>query len=161
MPGRRAIKWFATLAAFVIAAAFVATLVSHTTLQSRYGHTLTLARGALWVTWGQRLNAIDITRIPFMTMNIEPTPAGGKPLVWAAEFDLFRTPGYLTLPLWAPFAILALLAIALWRREHLAGHCRDCGYDLTGNTSGVCPECGRPTPAAPARPTSDPDTESH
>ena len=21
------------------------------------------------------------------------------------------------------------------------GHCR-CGYDLTGNTSGVCPECG-------------------
>lgn len=22
--------------------------------------------------------------------------------------------------------------------------CRGCGYDLTGNTSGVCPECGRP-----------------
>ncbi|GMU22893.1 MAG: hypothetical protein AMXMBFR13_29770 [Phycisphaerae bacterium] len=23
-----------------------------------------------------------------------------------------------------------------------AGHCQSCGYDLTGNTSGVCPECG-------------------
>lgn len=23
--------------------------------------------------------------------------------------------------------------------------CRTCGYDLTGNTSGVCPECGRKT----------------
>lgn len=23
--------------------------------------------------------------------------------------------------------------------------CKSCGYDLTGNTSGVCPECGRPT----------------
>ena len=23
--------------------------------------------------------------------------------------------------------------------------CRQCGYDLTGNVSGVCPECGRPT----------------
>lgn len=22
------------------------------------------------------------------------------------------------------------------------GHCRDCGYNLTGNTTGRCPECG-------------------
>ena len=22
--------------------------------------------------------------------------------------------------------------------------CRNCGYDLRGNTSGVCPECGKP-----------------
>jgi hypothetical protein len=24
------------------------------------------------------------------------------------------------------------------------GQCTSCGYDLTGNTSGVCPECGTP-----------------
>ena len=23
------------------------------------------------------------------------------------------------------------------------GACRYCGYDLTGNVSGICPECGR------------------
>ncbi|MDB5356511.1 MAG: hypothetical protein JWN24_2964 [Phycisphaerales bacterium] len=23
------------------------------------------------------------------------------------------------------------------------GHCLACGYDLTGNVSGTCPECGR------------------
>ena len=29
------------------------------------------------------------------------------------------------------------------RRERLAkGQCPHCGYDLTGNVSGVCPECG-------------------
>ena len=28
------------------------------------------------------------------------------------------------------------------RRQILEGHCRECGYNLTGNTSGVCPECG-------------------
>jgi hypothetical protein len=26
--------------------------------------------------------------------------------------------------------------------------CEKCGYDLTGNLSGVCPECGRPTCSA-------------
>lgn len=34
------------------------------------------------------------------------------------------------------------------RRRHfarrLAGRCGPCGYDLTGNVSGVCPECGAP-----------------
>ena len=28
------------------------------------------------------------------------------------------------------------------RRRVSPGHCRKCRYDLTGNTSGVCPECG-------------------
>jgi hypothetical protein len=31
-----------------------------------------------------------------------------------------------------------------WRWQS-TGHCRSCAYDLTGNISGVCPECGRPT----------------
>jgi hypothetical protein len=31
------------------------------------------------------------------------------------------------------------------RRRRLRGLCLTCGYDLTGNTSGVCPECGRST----------------
>lgn len=25
----------------------------------------------------------------------------------------------------------------------MPGHCGNCGYNLTGNTSGICPECGR------------------
>lgn len=28
------------------------------------------------------------------------------------------------------------------REERLRGHCPACEYDLTGNTSGRCPECG-------------------
>ena len=27
-------------------------------------------------------------------------------------------------------------------RRQLNGQCATCGYDLTGNVSGVCPECG-------------------
>ncbi len=32
-----------------------------------------------------------------------------------------------------------------WQR----GLCAQCGYNLTGNTSGTCPECGTPLPGTP------------
>jgi hypothetical protein len=56
-----------------------------------------------------------------------------------------------TVPLWFPFAVLAAYpAIAFirgparrWRRRK-RGLCVKCAYDLTGNVSGVCPECGKP-----------------
>ena len=33
-------------------------------------------------------------------------------------------------------------ALSVRRHRRSLGRCPDCGYDLTGNTSGVCPECG-------------------
>jgi hypothetical protein len=43
--------------------------------------------------------------------------------------------------------IVATRQIHMWlARKHIAtelpGHCSRCGYDLTGNVSGNCPECG-------------------
>lgn len=52
--------------------------------------------------------------------------------------------GSLWLPLWMPmvvFVSLTIFASVRLRRSH-AGRCVRCGYDLTGNESGVCPECG-------------------
>jgi hypothetical protein len=48
-----------------------------------------------------------------------------------------------TLHLWVPFLICAAPTAWLWysNRSPAPGKCR-CGYDLTGNTSGRCPECG-------------------
>lgn len=37
------------------------------------------------------------------------------------------------------------------RRRIPPGHCLTCGYDLTGNVSGICPECGTNTGASSRR----------
>lgn len=50
-------------------------------------------------------------------------------------------PALLGLP---PIVWLALRARRLYaRRRRRPGACRRCGYDLTGNASGRCPECGQ------------------
>jgi len=48
------------------------------------------------------------------------------------------------MPLWVPFVVIAVPTALLWWRDHRPpkGHCQSCAYDLTGNVSGRCPECG-------------------
>ena len=51
----------------------------------------------------------------------------------------------LIVPCWMPVAALgAVVACLFWRHSRaIPPHCcQNCGYDLTGNTSGTCPECG-------------------
>ena len=50
----------------------------------------------------------------------------------------------LAIPLWMPLIAIAIPTAWLWWRDrrHPSGHCRKCGYDLTGNVTGVCSECG-------------------
>lgn len=78
--------------------------------------------------------------------------------VWFS-LGLIGTLGRVSLVFWRPellpwwvhafFAVLAALIISscrAWlhkgRRASRTGCCRECGYTLTGNVSGVCPECG-------------------
>jgi hypothetical protein len=35
-----------------------------------------------------------------------------------------------------------LVSRPAWQKMVAPGHCAVCGYDLTGNVSGTCPECG-------------------
>ncbi len=48
------------------------------------------------------------------------------------------------LPMWmiAPFVFIP--TFLLWRKDRRTpeGHCPNCDYDLTGNVSGKCSECG-------------------
>jgi hypothetical protein len=53
---------------------------------------------------------------------------------------------WVSIPLLFLFAPLFIVTLLAWKkaRKNCNGHCVKCRYDLTGNISGVCPECGTP-----------------
>lgn len=72
---------------------------------------------------------------------------GARPIIW--RFDLKRFPQdqeyLLAVPLWMLLLPLLALTVSAWwidRSRVRPNQCRRCGYDLTGNVSGRCPECG-------------------
>ena len=64
-----------------------------------------------------------------------------EPVRFVAIFFVITLP--VSLAVGVPFLVLG-------PRRYPRGHCQKCGYDLTGNPSGTCPECGSsvPEPAA-------------
>ena len=71
------------------------------------------------------------------------------------NFKLVRTPdaeegsageAFWLIPIWPSVPLLLAPTLYLWYldRRPRSGHCRQCGYNLTGNQSGHCPECGAP-----------------
>lgn len=63
-----------------------------------------------------------------------------KPNWWTTQtFRHVRVP--LLHSLFVAF-VVTLLLFRIDQRRIVPGHCADCRYNLTGNTSGVCPECG-------------------
>ncbi len=71
-----------------------------------------------------------------------------------ADVHFVRIPLWMLLLLFAtyPVVVTTRSRFVRWRRRR-NGHCRHCGYDLTGDTTGRCPECGIAIEAAvaPAR----------
>lgn len=72
---------------------------------------------------------------------IQAFRASPRPPVWLPEWG----PGLLVCPLWIPFLLVAVPTAVFFRRDRRIppGCCQSCGYDLRGNVSRVCPECGK------------------
>ncbi len=73
-------------------------------------------------------------------------PIAGPSSAPAGTFYAQSTLATFHVPILAPLGIVLIASAILFvierRRRPLPGHCSTCRYDLTGNTSGVCPECG-------------------
>jgi len=75
------------------------------------------------------------------------------PVIWWPGIAL-SPQFYLQIPLWMPLLLIGSVTAWLWRLDRPPpppDHCQKCGYDLTGNVSGICPECGTPTEAGKPR----------
>ena len=88
-----------------------------------------------------------------MWLVIVLTEAGNA--YWPVRYQRWEPPYLIVmLPLFGPVMGLCMaLPFTIFpgllrtpKTQHREGFCDQCGYDLTGNVSGICPECGQPTP---------------
>ncbi len=118
------------VAAFVVSGNWVVAVQ----IRTPYGPCLALRNGSALALFYDALD--DLT----YTESISPWPGD-----WGQWNDWSFQPGDGgQVPLYALFLAAAVPVLLVWRfwpKPIKPGHCR-CGYDLTGNTSGVCPECG-------------------
>lgn len=135
---RRLAKTTCWLVALVGIATWVASAFVWIELPSRIG-TVSIHGGA--VSLGGRAssyrvdldNWIEQPRLPWDRL----IPHVERTILWPDEW---------VIPTWLPAAVSGGILILL-RRPVRIGHCKQCAYDLTGNVSGRCPECGTATTA--------------
>lgn len=140
-PRRRWLAWTGLTAALALAAVWLASLFwSFSYLQFRpHGDRFILHLEAGVLAW---IDTYDLTSWPpektVHRFNIRSHRTRPR---WA----FVPTGRFLMFPIWLPFLSIALpTAYLLLRRRRPPPHCcQTCGYNLTGNTTGVCPECGR------------------
>lgn len=134
---RRWVKWGGLIMLLPVAVALVISCNTewHHLGENRY---LALADGRLYCTlWHDNspLKMGQLTAISSLIARLETVSRWSPSIV----------SGVAIVPLWIPFLFVAIpTAFLFWldRRRIPLGHCQRCRYDLTGNTSGVCPECG-------------------
>ena len=137
MPRRRRLRtftlWTGTLLCVLIAAAFVVSGWWFVALQvpTPYGPCLYLCDGSIAIVMGDVLHdwAFAERKAPWGSLFYK---------VWKWDQR------HVELPLYGVFATVAIPTLLVWwsgRKPIKPGHC-ECGYDVTGNTSGKCPEFG-------------------
>ena len=70
-----------------------------------------------------------------------------KTIPWRRNYSVPAAPAVVALAVLPAFHVCVAIRRAGDRRRRLRlGRCSRCGYDLSGNVSGVCPECGTSVP---------------
>lgn len=116
-----------------------------------YGLTGIVAVLCHGMTWWLRVGSRRITIRMFLALSVGVAVLASALLLMGG----YVVDGYMNEPArLAAILVVAMLPISLlvgfpfWLlppRRHPAGDCQKCGYDLTGNESGRCPECGKET----------------
>ena len=147
------LAWLATAGSVVTGAAWVWTAWRFAEWKSRAGYPsvgMQLARGSLLLMYigpdparpGLATRGGMYTG-PDRYAPVDPDWSWWRPR-WRNGLGVSQPWCAVNIPLWIPLALCLTVSGAAWipprRRER--GVCHKCGYDLAGNTTGVCPECG-------------------
>ncbi|NOX58689.1 MAG: hypothetical protein GXP29_07505 [Planctomycetes bacterium] len=134
---RRVFKWLGLVLNFFLITAFAASLKISASVYYR-GYSVSVRYGCLF------MSAENTNRnLQFSSWRLI------KPMMWThwPEVDTQWRRTRIILPIWIPLLLAAVVTVWLWKwdRPPKSG-CVKCGYNLTGNVSGICPECGVPIP---------------
>lgn len=93
---------------------------------------------------GAEVRGSVVVVVPFILCGITSVSKGLRCLSVDTGLPPWATLCYVALSLFQGLILSCalLLQTRAWRRRVRRGVCLRCGYDLTGNISGVCPECG-------------------
>jgi len=148
-------KWIATIAAIIIALAWFITVPitdQFVTILSRTGRTSAFFMKGSFIVEVEDAPTSDkpcfsiIRGSAMQRQVIEP-----REWAWGIRWPrAIQTHGRqdtfteIAIPLWLPFIVAVIAAGIMWHRARpkAPDHCGNCGYDLTGNVSRTCSECG-------------------
>ena len=136
---RRVLKWVGTVLCTLFAATFLLCPWVELGFSGKTGF-VGLLDGLVGASWGHPPSYLG--RGWLWGTTSRPSIDG---FTWWPSAQFSTTRGHVALPPWMLLVIVALPTCFLWymdRRRFAPGHCQKCGYNLTGNVSGRCPECG-------------------
>ncbi len=104
------------------------------------GPTVGVVEGCWFIAW-IRIGSGTFFTIPTGALHQHRMPSWE---LWNQWSVLGLTPGRVFIPLYGVFAAVAIPTLLIWRfvPKFPRGHCRRCGYNLTGLREARCPECG-------------------
>lgn len=135
---RRILKWTGLVLSILFAAAWVGTAVWAVD-NSRRSTAISVGYGS--VSW---MHSDRISVTPWRGWRFESFDLWWAYHRFLPKWNTLGGRGFiLNVPLWIPLLIVATPTFIAWRRDRKLppGHCA-CGFNLTGNVSGRCPECG-------------------
>ncbi len=140
---RRILKWAGVAMCVLTFAVWVLSLRGTTYYYLHGAGGFGWSHGYMTVMWGQRPGQLPLGP----GWRHRPQPAY-QPITDPDVFPwppLGRMGNEVFVACWLVLSISTLFTICAWwahRRRIPPGHCKKCGYNLTGNVSGICPECG-------------------
>ena len=138
---RRWLKWAGTLLTIMLLVVY-ATSVACLVFWVKHSHDMAfgIAVGDMFIMWH------DPTYMEETPRSVISARGNAKWQWWFSQMGSRRSrTGYIIIPLWLPTLICVIPTAILWWKDRrpAKGRCAQCGYDLTGNLSGTCPECGK------------------